>query len=41
MTNFDHFGKPIVHFGSSQTSEPEKPAAPAPSLLHFASEPKS
>lgn len=39
MTNFNHFDKPVIHFGNVDDQKPEPPAAPvAGSILHFESQ---
>lgn len=38
MTNFNHFEKPMVHFGNVGEQKPEPPAAATPSMVHFGSE---
>jgi len=36
VTNFNHFEKPIVHFGNAHEDKPATPVPTAPGLLHFA-----
>ena len=38
MTNFNHFAKPVVHFGNSHEEQPEVEAETNRPFIHFGSQ---